>query len=246
MDKTQPESQQPSETAAAAGSEVGDSGKQAEEATKPTVTTEGQDAEKKADEPAAASTSEPQEASNDDNKDKATKEEPQDGEAKPSDAPATENKPEDAAATETKPSYLTKTPALGKLFDNLPSILEKAGHPEMWGVTLKDSSDIPTVNVLIKFLRANEGDAKLAEEQLSKALEWRKKMDPPSLAEKTRFNKAKFDGLGYITTYNEGKGVFTWNIYGAVKDINGTFGDVDEYVLPDLTFPPRVRYLTAS
>lgn len=228
MDKAQSESQKPSDTAAVpAVPDVEDSGKQAEETTKLTVTADDEGAKKQSDEPATASTSAPKETSNDE--DKAIEQELQDENAKPSDAPATENKPKNDATTETKPSFLTDKPALGKLVDNLPSILEKTGHPEMWGVTLKDSSDVPTVNVLIKFLRANEGDAKLAEEQLSKALEWRKKMDPLALTEKASFSKTKFGGLGYITTYNEGKGVFTWNIYGAVKDINGTFGDVDEY-----------------
>lgn len=232
MDKAQPESQMPSDTpAASAVSDVESSVKQAED-TKPTVSAVDESSKKQADEPAAASTPAPTETGTSNDEEKTIKQEPQDEEAKPGDGPPTEDKPEndDDAAAENKPSYLTNNPALGKLFDNLPSILEKTGHPEMWGVTLKDSSHVPTVNVLIKFLRANEGDVKLAEEQLSKALEWRKKMDPLALTETARFDKTKFGGLGYVTNYNQGKGVFTWNIYGAVTDINGTFGDVDEYV----------------
>jgi hypothetical protein len=234
MDKAQAESQKPAEPAAATALETEPtSTKSHEEAAKPAVTADDQEVEKETDEsataPAAASA--PQEAANDDTK--VIKQESQDA-AKPSDAPATETQESGDAAEETKPSFLAKKPALGKLFDNLPSILEKTGHSEMWGVALKDANDAPTANVMIKFLRANEGDAKLAEEQLSKALEWRKKMDPLTLADNVRFNRTKFGGLGYVTTYdqaNTGEGVFTWNIYGAVKDINGTFGNVDEYVL---------------
>ncbi|KAJ5165251.1 uncharacterized protein N7500_007081 [Penicillium coprophilum] len=139
-------------------------------------------------------------------------------------------KPEEPKAE--KPTYLSKNPALGELFNRLPTILENIGHTEMWGVPLKDSDDVPTVNVLIKFLRANEGNAKAAETQLSKALQWRKDVNPLALAESARYSAAKFEGLGYLTTYEENGRplVFTWNIYGAVKDISKTFANTDEFV----------------
>lgn len=129
-----------------------------------------------------------------------------------------------------KPSYLSRNPALGELFNRLPTIVGNIGHTEMWGVPLKDSDDIPTVNVLIKFLRANEGNTKAAETQLSKALQWRKDVNPLALAESAKYSAAKFGGLGYLTTYEENGRplVFTWNIYGAVKDIGTTFADTDE------------------
>ncbi|KAG0155889.1 hypothetical protein PDIDSM_3062 [Penicillium digitatum] len=142
----------------------------------------------------------------------------------------------EAAKLETpqveKPAYLTKNPALGELFNRLPTILGNVGHTEMWGVPLKDSHDIPTVNVLIKFLRANEGNVKAAETQLSKALQWRKDVNPLALAESAKYSAAKFEGLGYLTTYEENGRplVFTWNIYGAVKDMGTTFADADEFV----------------
>lgn len=138
---------------------------------------------------------------------------------------------ESAPEGPAKPEYLTKVAGLENFFKSLPAILEKTGHPEMWGVTLKDSDDIPTVNVLIKFLRANEGNVKLAEEQLTKALTWRKELNPLELAQNASFSAKKFAGLGYITSYVDpkfGKTVFTWNIYGAVKTASDTFGDADE------------------
>jgi hypothetical protein len=137
-------------------------------------------------------------------------------------------KPEDSKVE--KPAYLTKNPALGELFDRLPIILSTIGHDEMWGVDLKDSNDVPTVNVLIKFLRANEGNAKAAEDQLSKALKWRKDVNPLALAESGKYSATKYGGLGYLTTYEENGRplVFTWNIYGAVKDVNATFANSDE------------------
>ncbi|CAG8899807.1 unnamed protein product [Penicillium egyptiacum] len=149
---------------------------------------------------------------------------------------ATATTESEAAKTEEpkveKPAYLSKNPALGELFNRLPTILGDIGHTEMWGVPLKDSDDIPTVNVLIKFLRANEGNAKAAETQLTKALQWRKDVNPLALAESAKYSAAKFGGLGYLTTYEENGRplVFTWNIYGAVKDISATFADTDEFV----------------
>lgn len=142
---------------------------------------------------------------------------------------AEEEKP--VAEQPEQPAYLAKNPALAQFFERLPAIISSSGHAEMWGVALKDSNDAPTVNVLIKFLRANEGNVKLAEEQLTKALKWRKEMNPSALAESTSYNATKFGGLGYLTVYKEANGaetVVTWNIYGGVKDINTTFGDMDE------------------
>lgn len=129
-----------------------------------------------------------------------------------------------------QPAYLTKIPGLAQLFEQLPTIIDETSYNEMWGVQLKDSEDVPTVNVLIKFLRANEGNVQGAQDQLRKALEWRKKTDPLALIESGRYSATKYGGLGYLTTYEQdGRPlVFTWNIYGAVKDVSATFGDSDE------------------
>jgi hypothetical protein len=144
-------------------------------------------------------------------------------------APETEAaKPEEQKPEQ--PTYLTKIPGLSQLFEQLPKILSETGYNEMWGVQLKDSEDVPTVNVLIKFLRANEGNVQGAQDQLRKALEWRKKTDPLALIESGRYSTTKYGGLGYLATYEQdGRPlVFTWNIYGAVKDVSATFGDSDE------------------
>lgn len=129
-----------------------------------------------------------------------------------------------------KPAYLSNIPSLSEFFDRLPDIIAKVGYNEMWGVSLKDRSDIPTVNVLIKFLRANEGNLEAAEEQLGRALAWRRDTKPLELIESGRYSASKYHGLGYLTTYEQdGRPlVFTWNIYGAVKDVNSTFADSDE------------------
>ncbi|KAJ5894569.1 Phosphatidylinositol transfer protein sfh5 [Penicillium taxi] len=147
-------------------------------------------------------------------------------------AAAPEAEIEAAKTEEQKPEYLTKIPSLSQFFDHLPKILASTGHSEMWGVPLKDSEDIPTANVLIKFLRANEGNLQAAQDQLHKALVWRKQTKPLELVESGRFSATKYGGLGYLTTYEQdGRPlVFTWNVYGAVKDISSTFADSDEFV----------------
>lgn len=104
-------------------------------------------------------------------------------------------------------------------------------HKEMWGIELQEqASHIPTQVVLQKFLRANNNDVSLAEKQLTSALEWRKKYQPTALIDQV-FDKVKFGGLGYVSVHPDSNGketVITWNIYGAVKDNQATFGNIEE------------------
>lgn len=158
------------------------------------------------------------------------------------DTPATENKDtttetpandnKESEAQPEKLTYLKNNAALSQFFDRLAEILKNADYSEMWGVTLQeDSAHVPTINILIKYLRANEGNVKLAEGQLVKALKWRKSTDPVALAESGVYDAGKFAGLGYLTNYTGADGketVVTWNIYGAVKDFGHAFGDLDE------------------
>lgn len=117
-------------------------------------------------------------------------------------------------------------------------LLAKAhGHPEIWGVPLADPEDhIPSQIVFQKYLNANDGDLAKAKDQLKKTLDWRKDMQPLHSLEKSHPAK-KFDGLGYVASYGSseggepgGKEVFTWNVYGIVKDHSNTFGNIKEYV----------------
>ncbi|KAJ5831949.1 hypothetical protein N7474_000260 [Penicillium riverlandense] len=137
-----------------------------------------------------------------------------------------------AAKPDEQPAYLVKNPDLVPFFEKLPTLLASTGHDEMWGVHLKGRDDVPTVNVLIKFLRANDGNLQAAEEQLRKALAWRKEMEPLALVSTGKYSKLKFEGLGFVTKYEENGRplVFTWNIYGAVKDMPATFENLDEFI----------------
>lgn len=150
----------------------------------------------------------------------------------PADNQTSEKEDKDKESGPPKPDYLKNNQALSQFFDRLAEILKSTEYSEMWGVTLQqDSSHAPTINVLIKYLRANEGDVKLAETQLTDSLKWRKSMNPIELAESGSYSANKFAGMGYLTNYKDSNGketVITWNIYGGVKDLGETFGDMDE------------------
>ncbi|KAI2463177.1 CRAL/TRIO domain-containing protein [Annulohypoxylon bovei var. microspora] len=119
--------------------------------------------------------------------------------------------------------------------------VQAQSHPEVWGVTLADpSTHVPSQIVLQKYLNANDGDVIKAKDQLTKTLGWRAKLQPLELIKKS-YAKAKFEGLGYVTKYFAGdekaaegnpevKEVFTWNIYGGVKSIDETFGNLEEFI----------------
>ncbi|KAK5637216.1 hypothetical protein RRF57_012928 [Xylaria bambusicola] len=113
-------------------------------------------------------------------------------------------------------------------------------HNEIWGVTLADpSTHVPSQIVLQKYLNANDGDVVKAKDQLAKTLDWRKEMNPRELV-KQAFSKEKFGGLGYVTVHSADekdgdvktstREIFTWNIYGKVKSIDMTFGDLNEFI----------------
>lgn len=130
-------------------------------------------------------------------------------------------------AEPTGPGGVPAKTVLDELYVLLPTILMDAEHGEMWGVQLDASAThVPTTIVLQKFLRANSHNLEKTKNQLTDALKWRKEMDPVALVDSGEYSKEKFGGLGYVTTY--GKDIFTWNIYGAVKDLKATFGDVQE------------------
>lgn len=136
---------------------------------------------------------------------------------------------------EELPPYLANNIPLRQLFEALPNIVAKVGYNEMWGIHLKNSKDVPTVNTLIKFLRANDGDIDEAITQLHKALYWRKLNNPLGLMKKA-FSEDKFKDLGFVTMYDGPAGsgkrvVVTWNLYGATKDVKTTFADTNEFLL---------------
>lgn len=89
-----------------------------------------------------------------------------------------------------------------------------------------------TLIILQKFLRANENHIPKTKEQLTAALKWRKEYQPLKVMNEV-FDKSRFEGLGYVTELKAVPGspnqsdVCVFNIYGAVKNMKKTFGDLD-------------------
>ncbi|KAI1207054.1 CRAL/TRIO domain-containing protein [Annulohypoxylon truncatum] len=145
--------------------------------------------------------------------------------------------------------------------------VQAQSHPEVWGVTLADpATHVPSQIVLQKYLNANDGDLVKAKEQLTKTLEWRAKLQPLELIKKS-YSKTKFEGLGYVTKYSAGdekaaednpeaQEVFTWNIYGGVKSMEETFGNLEEFInwrvalmelaVQELSLPTATKPITAD
>jgi hypothetical protein len=184
----------------------------------PTTTEAPAPASIEAKDPAAVETKEPAAA---DAKEPVAVETKEPGPVETNDPSAVEDK--EPAADEASP------------ISQLWTVAKANGHPEIWGVTLADpATHVPTHIILQKYLNANDGDLTKAKDQLTKTLQWRAKTKPLELAKKV-FSKAKFDGLGFVTKYlqdgsaePEGKEVFTWNIYGGVKSMDKTFGNIEE------------------
>ena len=154
-----------------------------------------------------------------------------------SEAPAgSEDAPPASAEDPSAPAEPSTAPDASKTpIQQLWVAAQANGHPEIWGVTLADpETHVPTQIVLQKYLNANDGDVTKATDQLTKTLAWRSETKPLDLLTKA-FNRAKFEGLGFVTEYGgpaggdpESREVFTWNIYGGVKNIEETFGVLAE------------------
>ena len=144
------------------------------------------------------------------------------------------------ANTQAEWGALAPESPLLKLSTKLADILKEAGHSEMYGVELSAAPDpasnhtppFTTLLILQKFLRANADDIDKAAAQLLGALQWRKEFQPLKVKNEV-FSGECFAGLGFVTELKGVPGsanesdVAVFNIYGAVKDMKRTFGDLD-------------------
>lgn len=93
-----------------------------------------------------------------------------------------------------------------------------------------------TLIILQKFLRANANNTQEASSQLTAALKWRKDFQPRKVMHEV-FDKSRFGGLGYVVDLKgvpdspNKSDVCAFNIYGGVKDMKKTFGDLEGCVL---------------
>ncbi|KAF2115812.1 CRAL-TRIO domain-containing protein [Lophiotrema nucula] len=149
------------------------------------------------------------------------------------------NGPSDATATALsgEPAW-PETPAdhpLAKFFEEFEELVKQAEYDEVYGIKLSKSEEFKTKLILQKFLRANANDLVKAKEQLLDTLKFRKEFKPLD-AVNEKFEKERFEGLGFITEVEDvpesvnKKDIVTFNIYGAVKDNKKTFGDLDGFL----------------
>jgi hypothetical protein len=119
------------------------------------------------------------------------------------------------------------------LLKELPALLKETEYDEVYGIKLDPTGPFHTKLILQKFLRGNANDVEKAKEQLKGTLKWRKDFGPSKAMEET-FPKERFGGLGYVTVLEGVPGspnktdICTFNIYGAVKNNEATFGNIDE------------------
>lgn len=99
----------------------------------------------------------------------------------------------------------------------LTSILENVQYDELWGYQLTTNGEFYQVDIvdslMFKFLKANDFDLKLAEDQLTKTLQWRKEFKPLKAAFLEKHD-GKFQGIGMLTYYESLPEIITWNLYG--------------------------------
>lgn len=107
---------------------------------------------------------------------------------------------------------------------------EESGYQEIFSLNFsKDPKQWTAahLNILKKFLTANNGDHVKAKAQLLKTLVWRKKFQP--LKVMTEKHNSEFDKLGVITQTPDKK-IVVWNLYGAVKNPAAVLADLDDFI----------------
>lgn len=107
---------------------------------------------------------------------------------------------------------------------------EESGYQEIYSLNFsKDPKQWKKahINILNKFLTANDGDVPKAKQQLEKTLRWRKEFQP--LKAMNEKHDPLYDKLGVITQAPSKK-IVVWNLYGAVKDPGEVFAKVDAFV----------------
>ncbi|KAE8542646.1 phosphatidylinositol transfer protein SFH5 [Cryptococcus gattii VGV] len=141
-----------------------------------------------------------------------------------------------SASQATWPELADDHPLL-QFNSRLPAILSEAGHSQIWGVTLTYSTPpaFSTLIILQKFLRSVENSVDEAATALGKTLKWRKDwgLDGSADGKEKEDLGPDFEGLGYVTEIKKADGgdeIVTWNVYGAVKDLKSTFGDLNRFL----------------
>lgn len=129
------------------------------------------------------------------------------------------------------------------LVKELPEIVEEAEYDELWGYQLTPDGQFYNAaiaeNLVYKFLKANNWDTKLAKEQLTNTLKWRKQFEPLKAAFEEQ-HAEKFDHVVALTQY--GDDVVTWNLY----NLKGKFKPKDLFTDLDAFLRFRIGIMEKS
>lgn len=134
----------------------------------------------------------------------------------------------------------TEWDALRAFRSTLPKILSEAfpdkpgveSNPyTLWGVTIDPAKpkDSRVSVVLMKFLRARNLDIDEAKSMFISTLRWRQAFDVEGLV-KEQFPQDIFGELGKIYGKDKGGHPVSYNIYGANKNLDAVFGDVQRFL----------------
>ncbi|PVG04713.1 CRAL/TRIO domain-containing protein [Serendipita vermifera] len=121
-----------------------------------------------------------------------------------------------------------------KLRSLLPEISAEAYDnkekvPRLWGVELSSTSPTAKASVvLVKFIRARQGDLEAAKTMLVSTLKWREEFKVDHLA-KEEFPEDVFGKVGVISGKDKEGRPVTYNFYGSVSP-EIVFKDVDQFL----------------
>ncbi|CAK9785875.1 CRAL/TRIO domain-containing protein [Cutaneotrichosporon oleaginosum] len=149
--------------------------------------------------------------------------------SEPAAAAPAQSEPEGPEVTIAGWGTLKPSHPLLRFHARLAGIIDAASHRQIWGVTLDGATPtFATLLILQKYLRSVADDVDAAAAALQSTLVWRREfgLDAAPIWEE-QFEG--FEGLGYVTHLSTGE-VVTWNLYGAVKDLGATFGDLDKFL----------------
>ncbi|RPD58931.1 CRAL/TRIO domain-containing protein [Lentinus tigrinus ALCF2SS1-7] len=127
--------------------------------------------------------------------------------------------------------------AVKELRAELPSIFAKA-YPDkspaptsitLWGVELSTTPNAKASVILAKFARARSLNVAHAADMLVSTLKWRDEFKIDEIMQE-KFDPEVFGKLGVVHGKDKEGHPVTYNLYGAVKDMNAVFGDVQKFL----------------
>lgn len=159
------------------------------------------------------------------------------------DTPAAENAPaekdEEAQNALTRKFTEDEWKAVKELRVRLPHIFaeayaqkeDKTAPITLWGVSIDPASakDARVSVILAKFVRARNLNVDDAEKMLIATLKWRDEFNVNEVVNE-QFDEKIFGSLGRISGKDKEGCPVVYNLYGANKDLNAVFGDVDRFL----------------